>query len=100
MEPVYREFMRLLLASPNPNLKRVIQINERLQIAQLENFLQCGKLDIIPLNEVKNLPSPPTVVHIIDLENSVEVIVQSPDGSFHHHSVDSKLVKASVDNLL
>lgn len=100
VEPVYREFMQLLLASPNPNLKRVIQINERLQIAQLENFLQCGKLDIIPLNEVKNLPSPPTVVHIIDLENSVEVIVQSPDGSFHHHSVDSKLVKASVDNLL
>ncbi|OKH20240.1 hypothetical protein FACHB389_32990, partial [Nostoc calcicola FACHB-389] len=100
VEPVYREFMRLLLASPNPNLKRVIQTNERLQIAQLENFLQCGKLDIIPLNEVKNLPSPPTVVHIIDLENSVEVIVQSPDGSFHHHSVDSKLVKASVDNLL
>lgn len=100
VEPVYREYMRLLLASPNPNLKRVIQANERLQIAQLENFLQCGKLDIIPLNEVKNLPNPPTVVHIIDLDNNVEVIVQSPDGSFHHHSVDSKLVKTSVENLL
>ncbi|WP_226889732.1 CHAT domain-containing protein [Nostoc sp. MG11] len=100
VEPVYREYMRLLLASPNPNLKRVIQTNERLQIAQLENFLQCGKLDIIPLNEVKNLPSAPTVVHIIDLNNSVEVIVQSPNGSLHRHSVDSKLVKASVDNLL
>ncbi|MBD2512304.1 CHAT domain-containing protein [Nostoc muscorum FACHB-395] len=100
VEPIYREYMRLLLASPNPDLKRVIQTNERLQIAQLENFLQCGNLEIIPLNEVKNLPSAPIVIHIIDLDESVEVILQLADGSLHSHSVDSKLVKTNVDNLL
>jgi CHAT domain-containing protein len=100
VEPIYREYMRLLLASPNPDLERVIQTNERLHIAQLENFLQCGNLDIIPLNEVKNLPSAPTVVHIIDLDESVEVILQLPNGSLHSHSVDSRLVKTNVDNLL
>ncbi|MBD2536991.1 hypothetical protein H6G97_50445 [Nostoc flagelliforme FACHB-838] len=71
-----------------------------MQIAQLENFLQCGNLDIIPSNEVKNLPSAPTVIHIIDLDESVEVILQLADGSLHSHSVDSKLVKTNVDNLL
>lgn len=35
MEPTYRNYMRLLLTSPNPDLKRVIQINEGLQIARL-----------------------------------------------------------------
>ncbi|MBW4557151.1 MAG: CHAT domain-containing protein [Trichormus sp. ATA11-4-KO1] len=100
VEPVYRDYMRLLLASPQPNLKQVLQTNERLQTAELENFLQCGKLDIIPLNEVKNLPSSPPVIHIIDLGDSIEVLVQSTDASLHRHSVDSKLIREHVDNLL
>ncbi|MBG1263776.1 CHAT domain-containing protein [Nostoc sp. BAE] len=100
VEPVYRNYMRLLLADSRSNIKKVIQINEEFKTTELENYLQCGKLDIIPLNQVKNLPTPPTVVHIIDLDNTVEVIVQLPDGSLQHHSVGSKLVKASVDNLL
>ncbi|YAF99529.1 MAG: CHAT domain-containing protein (plasmid) [Nodularia sp. CChRGM 3473] len=100
VEPVYRDYMRLLLASPQPNLKQVLQTNERLQTAELENFLQCGKLDIIPLNEVKNLPSSPPVIHIIDLGDSIEVLAQSTDASLHRHSVDSKLIREHVDNLL
>lgn len=100
MEPTYRNYMRLLLASPNPNLKRVIQINEGLQTARLENFLRCGKLDLAALNDLQNLNSAPAVVHIIDLDNTIEVILQSPDGLLHHHSVDSKLVQFRVDHLL
>ncbi|WP_292796877.1 CHAT domain-containing protein [Nostoc sp. NMS7] len=100
VEPVYRNYMRLLLADSRSNIKKVIQINEEFKTTELENYLQCGKLDIIPLNEFKNLQTPPTVVHIIDLDNTVEVIVQLSDGSLKHHSVDSNIVKASVDNLL
>lgn len=100
IEPVYRNYMQLILASPNPNLEQVIQTNERLQIAELENFLKCGKLDLIALNELQNLPSAPAVIHIVDLDSRIEVFVQSPDKSIHHHSVDSKLVKEHIDNLL
>ncbi|WP_341531453.1 CHAT domain-containing protein (plasmid) [Nostoc sp. UHCC 0302] len=100
MEPTYRNYMRLLLASPNPDLKKVIQINEGLQIARLENFLRCGKLDLVALNELQNLKNAPSVINIIDLEDSIEVIVQSTDGLLHHHSVDSKLVRLNVDSLL
>ncbi|MBW4689900.1 MAG: CHAT domain-containing protein [Komarekiella atlantica HA4396-MV6] len=100
MEPTYRNYMRLLLASPNPNLKRVIQINEGLQIARLENFLRCGKLDLVALNDLQNLNSAPAVVHIIDLGDTIEVILQSPDGLLHHHSVDFKLIQSHVAHLL
>ena len=99
-EPVYRNYMQLLLTNPQPNLKQVLQTNERLQIAELENFLNCGKLNLVALNQLQNLPSAPTVIHIIDLGDSIEVLVQSTDGSLHHNSVESKLVKNHVDNLL
>ncbi|MHC5755667.1 MAG: CHAT domain-containing protein, partial [Nostoc sp.] len=100
MEPTYRNYMRLLLTSPNPDLKRVIQINEGLQIARLENFLRCGKLDLVALNQLQNLKSAPTVIHIIDLGDTIEVIAQSTDGSLHHHSIESKLVRFQIDHLL
>ena len=100
VEPLYRDYMRLLLADSNPNLSRVIQTNEKLQIAQLENYLQCGRLDLVALNDLKNLASIPSVIHIIDLGNSIEVVVQSPDKSVHHHSVDPNLVKVHADDLL
>ncbi|MHC0067814.1 CHAT domain-containing protein [Nostoc sp. UIC 10890] len=100
MEPTYRNYMRLLLVSPNPDLKRVIQINEGLQIARLENFLRCGKIDLVALNQLQNLNSAPALIHIIDLGNTIEVIVQSTNGSLHHYSVNSKKVRANVDHLL
>ncbi|MHC5753804.1 MAG: CHAT domain-containing protein, partial [Nostoc sp.] len=100
VEPVYRDYMQLLLASPNPNLEQVIQINERLQIAELENFLKCGKLDLVAINELQNLLSAPAVIHIVDLGSRIEILVQSTDKSFHHHSVDSKPVKEHIENLL
>ncbi|MCC5661457.1 CHAT domain-containing protein [Nostoc sp. XA010] len=100
MEPTYRNYMQLLLTSPNPDLKRVIEINEGLQIARLENFLRCGKLDLVALNQLQNLKSAPTVIHIIDLGDTIEVIAQSTNGSLHHHSIESKLVRFQIDHLL
>jgi CHAT domain-containing protein len=100
VEPVYREYMQLLLSFPNPNLELVIQTNEQLQIAELENFLRCGKLDLVALNSLKKLPSTAAIIHIIDLGTSIEVIVQSPDHSLHHNSIDARLVKSHVNNLL
>lgn len=100
VEPVYRSYMRLLLRNPHPNLNKVVQINEELQLAELENYLQCGRLDLVALDDLKNLAIIPSVIHIIDLGNSIEVVVQSPDKSLHHHSVEPKSVKVHADHLL
>ncbi|MBD2512783.1 CHAT domain-containing protein [Nostoc muscorum FACHB-395] len=100
VEPVYRNYMRLLAASPSPNLELIRQTYEQLQVVELEDYLKCGKLDLVALNKIQNLNDTPAIIHIIDLNDSIEVIVQSPSGSPHHHSVDSKLVKPHVNTLL
>ena len=100
VEPVYREYMRLLLAAPKPNLKQVIQVNERLQLAELENYLQCVKLDLVSLSELKNVNSLPAVVHVINLGEQVEVIVQDSEQSLHRHSANAELVRRNAGNLL
>jgi CHAT domain-containing protein len=100
VEPVYRTYMQLLAASPSPNLELIRQTYEQFQVAELEDYLKCGKLDLVALNKIQNLSTVPAIIHIIDLTNTIEVIVQSPGSSPHHHSVDSKLVRTHVDALL
>ncbi|RCJ29889.1 hypothetical protein A6769_35160 [Nostoc punctiforme NIES-2108] len=100
VEPIYRNYIRLLAADPSPNLEKIIQVNAHLQLEQLKNFLQCGRLNLIPLNNLQELPSTTAIIHIIDLDSTIEVIVQSPDHSLHHNSVDAKLIRNHVNNLL
>ncbi|MBD2452466.1 CHAT domain-containing protein [Nostoc sp. FACHB-152] len=99
VDPIYRDYMRLLLAN-SQNLSKVIKTHEQLQIAELENFLQCGKLELVELNQLKNLNTNYTVIHIIDLGSSIEVITQSPQQLLYHYSVDSKLVNDATESLL
>lgn len=100
VEPVYRKYMRLLLATSNPNIEQVIRTNEQLQLAELENFLQCGKLDLISLDKIQNQNNQPAIIHIINLGDSLEVIVQSNNRSLHRHTLNLELVKRNADNLL
>ncbi len=99
VEPIYRDYMRLLLASPTPNLEQVIRTNEQLQIAELENFLQCGKLEQILLSEVNQIPNV-AIIHVLNLGDQYEVVVRSPDGSTHRHTPEAAVVKTNADNLL
>lgn len=99
VEPVYQEYLRLLLAVPIPNLKQVIQTNKLLQLAELENFLQCGKLDLISINDPQRI-KPSSVIHIINLNDQIDIIVQSSNGSLYHHSPDASLVRRNIANLL
>ncbi|MCC5612326.1 CHAT domain-containing protein [Nostoc sp. CHAB 5834] len=100
VEPVYRNYMRLLFADSHSNLKKVIKINEEFKTTELENYLQCGKLNLVALNEIQNLDATLTIIHIIDLADSIEVIAQSPEHSLHHHSVNSQLIREHINNLL
>lgn len=107
VEPVYRNYMQVLLAKlasnprlDQPILEQVVHINEGLQSAELQDFLQCGKLDLISLNEVvKKITPSPSVIYIINLGNRIEVIVRSSDHLLHHHSVNSKIVEDASESL-
>ncbi|MBD2255718.1 CHAT domain-containing protein [Nostoc parmelioides] len=100
VEPIYRDYIRLLLSSSHPQLDKVIQAYEQLQLAELENYLRCGKLEFIPINSIANLKNKPTIINIIDLGKSIEVIVRSPNQSLHHHSVNTKTIRTSIEYFL
>ncbi|MDZ8066238.1 MAG: CHAT domain-containing protein [Nostoc sp. DedQUE08] len=101
VEPVYRNYMRLLIAEQYPNFEhQVIKTNQQLQIAQLEDYLKCGKLDLVALDKIHNLASASAIIHIIDLDDTIQIFAQLPDSSIHHHSADPKLVKNHVNALL
>jgi len=105
VEPVYRDYMRLLLSVANPmpeqvKLDQITQINERLQLAQLENYLRCGKLNLTSLNDIRDTTSSLAIIHIIDLGNQIEVIIRSTDRLLHHYTPDPKLVRKNSENFL
>lgn len=95
--PIYRNYVELLLKSPNSNIEEVIAVNSQLQVAELENFLRCGRLNLVPLSNIKVSH---TTVRIITLKDRVEVILQLPIGRLYHHSADYTEVENALNNLL
>ena len=93
IEPVYRDYLQFLVGSPNPNFAEVVEVHESLQLAQLENFLRCGRL-IAPESELADA----VTIHAINLETSIEVIVSRPDSTYAY-SVSPEEVIPSAENL-
>ena len=93
IEPVYRDYLQFLVASPEPNFAQVVDVHESLQLAQLENFLRCGRL-IAPASELADA----VTVHVINLETFIEVIVSRPDSTYAY-SVSAEEVIPSAENL-
>ncbi|MBD2472611.1 CHAT domain-containing protein [Nostoc sp. FACHB-145] len=101
VEPMYRNYMRLLIAEKYPHFEhQVVKTNQQFQLAQLEDYLKCGKLDLVALDKIGNFAGVSAIIHIIDLDDTIEVFAQLPDSSIYHHSVDSKLVKDHTQALL
>lgn len=98
VEPVYNQYLQLLLSSPTPDLQLVLETHQQLQVAELENYLKCGKLDAINLDGPQQSSSIPQI-HIFRLDNQVEVIVQTHEGLYRHQP-DSALVNRALFNFL
>ncbi len=79
VEPIYREFIDLLLRSENPsteNLDKAIKAADSIQLAELENFIQCDResLKLKPISEFNNPPA--AIIYPIVLRDRLEVIVK------------------------
>ncbi|AHJ28604.1 TPR repeat protein [Nodularia spumigena CCY9414] len=102
VEPVYQEYMELLLSQDNINFRQIIQTQEQLKLAELENFLQCGNL--IPkfsLLDVQDSSSKiPHTIYLIKLKNQIEVILRNPEGDFYHHNLELNLAEDSINTLI
>lgn len=97
VEPVYHNYLQLLLSSPNPDLQLVLTTHQQLQVAELENYLKCGKLTTAQTNDQQ--ASYASTIHIFELNGQIEVIAKTQDGIFRHQP-DSSVVQEELSRLL
>jgi CHAT domain-containing protein len=83
VEPVYRQLASLLLQQPLPkNLAQTRQVIQRLQLAELENFLRCNlqNPEAVEIDEVINRQhSTEAVFYPIVLEQQINIILKLPN---------------------
>ncbi|MBF2064094.1 MAG: CHAT domain-containing protein [Calothrix sp. C42_A2020_038] len=81
VEPVYREFVALLLQS-NPsqaNLKKAREVIEALQLAELDNFFREACIDAKP-QQIDKIDQQAAIIYPIILPDRLEVILSMPGG--------------------
>lgn len=87
VKPVYREYVSLLLqpgSSTISNLELARKTIELLQIAELENFLQCSLRITKTIDEIAaNDPTTATIYPIV-LSNRLEIILSQPGKPLRH----------------
>jgi CHAT domain-containing protein len=99
VEPVYHEYMELLFSQGEATAQRAVEIQEKLKIAEIENFLQCGKLNIPSPSNNQDSKDLPPIVYLIKLGQQVEVVVKTPN-KFYRNTVDYNQLVTPIDNLL
>jgi CHAT domain-containing protein len=95
-EPIYRQYIGLILKSPNPNIEKVLRVNDQLRIAELENYLQCSRLKLTSLLDIPKTMSADANLYIIKLPNRYAVIVRQKNGEFKYRTLESKAIDQSL----
>jgi CHAT domain-containing protein len=102
VEPVYRQFVELLLQSGSDapsqeNLKQARQVIEALQLAELDNFFREACTNVRPVN-IDQIDPQAAVIYPIILPSQLAVIVALPKQPLRYHK--TQLPQADVDRLL
>jgi tetratricopeptide (TPR) repeat protein len=99
VEPVYRQFIDLLLRGDSPsqkNLQQARQAVEDLQLAELDNFFQDACSEPQQIN-IENLDprNETAIIYSIVLKDRLEIIVKSPNYSLLKHRA-SKIKREEI----
>lgn len=97
VEPVYRNLMSLLARQATPDLPQIIKTYERLRVAELENFLQCGQF---PLTSLSQRRPNAVVFYVLSLDSSnIGVIVQAPGQKAQYYSANAGAITTAINGL-
>jgi CHAT domain-containing protein len=99
VEPIYHEYMDLLFSQDQGKSKRAVEIQEKLRLTEIENFLQCGRLNLFSLRDGQAPKQLLTIIYLIKLGEQVEVVVRTPQ-KFYRHRLDFNQIADPIDNLL
>jgi CHAT domain-containing protein len=105
IEPIYREFVGLLLTPPNrtgqdvsqENLKKARAVIEALQLAELDNFFREACLDSHPV-AIDDIDVQAAVIYPIILSDRLEVILSVPQQPLRHYA--TQLTSDRIDTTL
>lgn len=100
VEPIYREFVGLLVGGANPaqtDLQRARQVIESLQVAELDNFFQDACAETKP-QSIDQLDQTAAVVYPIILPDRLTVIVSIPNQPLLHYS--SAIARSDLESTL
>ena len=92
IEPIYREYVSLLLQSPEDNADKLgaaVEAIDSLQLAELENFFQAACIDTNPvvIDRLANeQDTNVAIIYPILLEDRFEIIIKSPQQAIKHYS--------------
>ncbi len=92
IEPIYREYVGLLLKSPDSAEKNLIAAREAiesLQLAELENFFHATCLDAQPvvIDQITDRDDPTAaIIYPIFLEDRWEIILKLPQEKLRHYT--------------
>jgi len=102
VEPVYREFVSLLLAAEKPpepsELILARNTIESLQLAELDNFFRDACLNKKPQVQIDQIDQKAAVFYPIILENSLEVILALPGGNLRHYRLS--LAETEIETII
>jgi CHAT domain-containing protein len=107
VEPVYRQFVDLLLQSPSgemPNQQNLVQaraVIESLQLAELDNFFQVACLagEPVQIDQVIDKDDPTAaVIYPIILPDRLDVILKLPNLALRHYK--TTVAQSEVEKLL
>ena len=93
VEPVYREFVSLLLKKKNSQniapskLEKARKIIESLQVAELDNFFRSACLNANPV-PIEQVDQDAAIIYPIILPDRLEIIVRIPQQPLRHYTVN------------
>ncbi|WP_107667087.1 CHAT domain-containing protein [Cyanothece sp. BG0011] len=91
VEPVYRQFLSLLLEKqPNiAELQESLEVINQLQLVELQSFFgdPCLEIRQAQLAQDASLPSHTARIHTLILSKSTQMILELPDGTISSYSV-------------
>jgi CHAT domain-containing protein len=99
VEPLYKEYLELLFKEKQPDLKEIIKTNEKVQVTELENYLQCSQLKVFSLLNLSSKDSPDAAIYIIRLPKQYELIVRLKNGELIHRSANFTDVEEALDKI-
>jgi CHAT domain-containing protein len=102
VEPVYRQFVELLLQSQGDapsqeNLKQAREVIEALQLAELDNFFREACINPASV-KIDQIDPHAAVIYPIILPNQLAVILALPNQPLHYHK--TSLPQAEVERIL